>query len=150
MICLIGYLFVPVHFIFLQKGSMVEFLVNSNVHECFMIFFEDLLQCLLLCREIKEKICVAGGDPTIVESPTEPKWSSKGELFFITDRRSGFWNIYKWDEHSRAVTPLHSLDAEFSKPMWIFGVSSYGFLGIDDTSHKIVCSYRFSHFLIAV
>jgi hypothetical protein len=78
MICLIGYLFVPVHFIFLQKGSMVEFLVNSNVHECFMIFFEDLLQCLLLCREIKEKICVAGGDPTIVESPTEPKWSSKG------------------------------------------------------------------------
>ncbi|AQL01106.1 alpha/beta-Hydrolases superfamily protein [Zea mays] len=92
--------------------------------------------------EIKEKICVAGGDPTIVESPTEPKWSSKGELFFITDRRSGFWNIYKWDEHSRAVTPLHSLDAEFSKPMWIFGVSSYGFLGIDDTSHKIVCSYR--------
>ncbi|PWZ06956.1 hypothetical protein Zm00014a_020369 [Zea mays] len=92
--------------------------------------------------EIKEKICVAGGDPTIVESPTEPKWSSKGELFFITDRRSGFWNIYKWDEHSRAVTPLHSLDAEFSKPMWIFGVSSYGFLGIDDTNHKIVCSYR--------
>jgi hypothetical protein len=61
---------------------MVEFLVTSNVHECFMIFFEDLLiyllRCLLLCREIKEKICIAGGDPTIVESPTEPKWSSKG------------------------------------------------------------------------
>jgi hypothetical protein len=61
---------------------MVEFLVTSNVHECFMIFFEDLLiyllRCLLLCREIKEKICIAGGDPTIVESPTEPRWSSKG------------------------------------------------------------------------
>ncbi|KXG19596.1 uncharacterized protein LOC110431244 isoform X2 [Sorghum bicolor] len=92
--------------------------------------------------EIKEKICIAGGDPTIVESPTEPKWSSKGELFFITDRRSGFWNICKWDEQSNAVTPLYSLDAEFSKPMWIFGVSSYDFLGIDDTSHKIVCCYR--------
>jgi hypothetical protein len=37
---------------------------------------------------------------------------------------------------------LYSLDAEFSKPMWIFGVSSYGFLGKDDTSNKIVCCYR--------
>ncbi|KXG34999.1 uncharacterized protein LOC8059731 isoform X2 [Sorghum bicolor] len=46
------------------------------------------------------------------------------------------------DEQSNAVTPLYSLDAEFSKPMWIFGVSSYDFLGIDDTSHKIVCCYR--------
>jgi hypothetical protein len=54
------------------------------------------------------------------------------------------------DEQSNAVTPLYSLDAEFSKPMWIFGVSSYDFLGIDDTSHKVVCCYRFSHFLISV
>jgi len=46
--------------------------------------------------EVQKRICVAGGDPTLVESPTEPKWSSKGELFFVTDRRSGFWNIYKW------------------------------------------------------
>jgi hypothetical protein len=46
--------------------------------------------------EVHNKICIAGGDPTLVESPTEPKWTSKGELFFITDRESGFWNIYKW------------------------------------------------------
>ncbi|XP_040381355.1 uncharacterized protein LOC102718283 [Oryza brachyantha] len=92
--------------------------------------------------EVRNKICIAGGDPTLVESPTEPKWSSKGELFFITDRQSGFWNIYKWDEQSNMVVQLYSLDAEFSKPMWIFGVSSYGFLGKDDACHKIICCYR--------
>jgi len=40
------------------------------------------------------------------------------------------------------VTTLYSLDAEFSKPMWIFGVSSYDFLGKDDSSYKIICCYR--------
>ncbi|KAK3131943.1 hypothetical protein QOZ80_6AG0513700 [Eleusine coracana subsp. coracana] len=92
--------------------------------------------------KMQKRICIAGGDSKLVESPTEPKWSSKGELFFITDRRNGFWNIYKWDEQSNLVTPLYSLDAEFSKPMWIFGVSSYDFFGKDDPDHKIVCCYR--------
>ncbi|XP_044438575.1 uncharacterized protein [Triticum aestivum] len=92
--------------------------------------------------EVEKRICIAGGDPTIVESPTEPKWSSKGELFFITDRQSGFWNIYKWDEQSNVVVQVYSLDAEFSKPMWVYGVSSYAFLGNDDQSQKIVCCYR--------
>ncbi|GJN29296.1 hypothetical protein PR202_gb17512 [Eleusine coracana subsp. coracana] len=67
--------------------------------------------------ELQKRICIAGGDPTLVESPTEPKWSSKGELFFITDRQSGFWNIYKWDERSNVVIQLYALDAEFSKPI---------------------------------
>jgi len=44
------------------------------------------------------------------------------------------------------VTTLYSLNAEFSKPMWIFGVSSYDFLGKDGSSHKIICCYRFSVF----
>ncbi|KAK6139033.1 hypothetical protein DH2020_027219 [Rehmannia glutinosa] len=30
--------------------------------------------------EIKNRICVAGGDPSIVESPTEPKWSPEGNF----------------------------------------------------------------------
>ncbi|KAI3960981.1 hypothetical protein MKW92_017782 [Papaver armeniacum] len=50
--------------------------------------------------DISRKICVAGGDPTLVESPSEPKWSPKGELFFITDRKNGFWNLYKWSGRS--------------------------------------------------
>ncbi|CAL5051809.1 unnamed protein product [Urochloa decumbens] len=92
--------------------------------------------------EVQNRICIAGGDPTLVESPTEPMWSWKGELFFITDRQSGFWNIYKWDEQSNVVIQLYALDAEFSKPMWVFGASSYAFLGKDDSSPKIICSYR--------
>ncbi|GJN00332.1 hypothetical protein PR202_ga17756 [Eleusine coracana subsp. coracana] len=71
----------------------------------------------LLVGEVQKRICIAGGNPTLVESPTEPKWSSKGELFFITDRQSGFWNIYKWDEQSNVVIQLYALDAEFSKPI---------------------------------
>ncbi|KAK3423117.1 hypothetical protein EUGRSUZ_F00025 [Eucalyptus grandis] len=43
-----------------------------------------------------KRLCVAGHNPKHVESPTEPKWSPEGELFFITDRQNGFWNLYKW------------------------------------------------------
>ncbi|KOM24909.1 hypothetical protein LR48_Vigan17s000500 [Vigna angularis] len=46
--------------------------------------------------EIYKQVSVAGNDPALVESPTEPKWSSDGELFFITDRENGFWNLHKW------------------------------------------------------
>jgi hypothetical protein len=76
----------------------------------------------------------------LVESPTEPKWSPKGELFFLTDRGSGFWNIYKWVEHTNEVISVYTLDAEFTRPLWVFGISSYGFLG---ESNHIVFSYRF-------
>lgn len=91
-----------------------------------------------LCK----RICVADGDSDLVESPTEPKWSSQGELFFISDRRSGFWNIYKWVEQNKEVVAVYSLDAEFTRPMWVLGISSYDFLGKDGGHQNIVCSYR--------
>ncbi|PHT75744.1 hypothetical protein T459_19266 [Capsicum annuum] len=31
--------------------------------------------------DVQKRICVAGGDPTLVESPTEPQWSSQGSLY---------------------------------------------------------------------
>ncbi|KAG6498120.1 hypothetical protein ZIOFF_046029 [Zingiber officinale] len=105
--------------------------------------------------DLSNRICVAGGDPTIVESPTEPKWSPKGELFFITDRGSGFWNLYRWvklalalrfgvlvDEKKNEVVAIYSLDAEFTKPLWVFGISSYDFVWKDVDSSKIICTYR--------
>lgn len=46
------------------------------------------------------------------------------------------------------VVQVYSLDAEFSKPMWVFGVSSYAFLGNDDQSQKIVCCYRLLQFSV--
>lgn len=94
--------------------------------------------------DVQNRICVAGGDPTIVESPTEPLWSSQGELYFVTDRKSGFWNIYKWVESSNEVLPVYSLDAEFTRPLWIFGMKSYDFLKNHDQDTLIACSYRSS------
>ncbi|KAL0438664.1 UNVERIFIED_CONTAM: hypothetical protein Slati_2349400 [Sesamum latifolium] len=92
--------------------------------------------------DIKNRICVAGGDPSIVESPTEPKWSPEGELFFVTDRQSGFWNIYRWVESTNEVLPVYPLNAEFTKPLWVFGLSSYDFLQSPSQKNLIACSYR--------
>ncbi|KAM1134065.1 hypothetical protein ACFX19_043945 [Malus domestica] len=92
--------------------------------------------------EIYKRICVAGSDPSMKESPIEPKWSSKGELFFITDRKSGYWNLYKWVESSNEVISVYSLDAEFSKPLWVFGMNSYEFIQSHESKNIIACSYR--------
>ncbi|PIN12817.1 Dipeptidyl aminopeptidase [Handroanthus impetiginosus] len=92
--------------------------------------------------DIKNRICVAGGDPSIVEAPTEPKWSPEGELFFITDRKNGFWNIYKWVESTNEVLPIYSINAEFTRPLWVFGLNSYEFLQSPTRKNLIACSYR--------
>ncbi|EPS72679.1 hypothetical protein M569_02077 [Genlisea aurea] len=99
--------------------------------------------------DIKSRICVSGGDPSIIESPTEPKWSPEGELFFITDRRSGFWNIHKWVESTNQVSPVYVLNAEFAKPLWVFGSSTFDFLHGPGQRNLIACCYRLkgrSHF----
>ncbi|KAJ4701806.1 putative Acylamino-acid-releasing enzyme [Melia azedarach] len=92
--------------------------------------------------DVYKRICVAGCDPTIVESPTEPKWSSKGELFFVTDRKGGFWNLHKWIESNNEVIALHSMDAEFAKPLWVFGMNSYEVIQSHGEKNIIACSYR--------
>ncbi|XP_068494908.1 dipeptidyl-peptidase 5-like [Phaseolus vulgaris] len=92
--------------------------------------------------EICKRVCVAGNDPALVESPTEPKWSSDGELFFITDRGNGFWNLHKWIESENKVLPVYSLEAEFARPLWIFGMNSYEFLQNHTQKNLIACSYR--------
>ncbi|RDX91231.1 Dipeptidyl aminopeptidase BIII, partial [Mucuna pruriens] len=92
--------------------------------------------------EIYKRVCVAGNDPSLVESPTEPKWSPDGELFFITDRENGFWNLHKWIESENKVLPVYSLDAEFARPLWVFGMNSYEFLRSHTQKNLIACSYR--------
>ncbi|XP_020258203.1 uncharacterized protein LOC109834578 [Asparagus officinalis] len=92
--------------------------------------------------DISKRLCIAGGDQALVEAPTEPKWSPQGELFFISDRRNGFWNIYKWTEHSNEVVTVYSLNAEFTRAMWILGINSYDFAGKVGENHTIICSYR--------
>ncbi|XP_061354323.1 probable dipeptidyl-peptidase 5 [Gastrolobium bilobum] len=92
--------------------------------------------------EIYKRVCVAGCDPSLVESPTEPKWSPDGELFFITDRGNGFWNLHKWIESENKVLFIYSLDAEFARPLWIFGMNSYEFVRSHKQRNLIACSYR--------
>eukprot|EP00268_Persea_americana_P023706 TRINITY_DN2322_c0_g2_i3.p1 TRINITY_DN2322_c0_g2~~TRINITY_DN2322_c0_g2_i3.p1 ORF type:complete len:737 (+),score=131.99 TRINITY_DN2322_c0_g2_i3:286-2496(+) len=92
--------------------------------------------------DIYNRICVAGGDATMIESPTEPKWSSKGELLFVTDRKCGFWNLYKWIEGIDELQALCTLDAEFTRPLWVFGFSSYDFIQNSGKANSIVCTYR--------
>ncbi|KAI3922176.1 hypothetical protein MKX01_005865 [Papaver californicum] len=89
-----------------------------------------------------QRIYVAGGDPMLVESPSEPTWSSKGELFFITDRKNGFRNLYKWIEHRNEVVSIYSIDAEFTKPFWVFGACSFDFILTNGNNNLIACSYR--------
>ncbi|XP_019105164.2 uncharacterized protein LOC104899002 isoform X2 [Beta vulgaris subsp. vulgaris] len=92
--------------------------------------------------DVYKRICVAGGNPALIESPTEPKWTPEGDLLFVTDRNNGFWNLYKWIESTNEVKALYSMEAEFARPLWVFGMSSYEIIDSRDQNNLIACSYR--------
>lgn len=75
---------------------------------------------------------IAGG---LEESIFQPEWSPDGTLIFIGDR-TGWWNFYRWNPSAGTVEPLCEKAAEFGLPLWVFGMSTYGFAG-----NKIICSY---------
>lgn len=74
---------------------------------------------------------IAGGAD---ESIFQPEWSPDGVLHFISDR-TGWWNLYRL-RHGRAE-PLCPMEAEFGKPQWQFGASTFGF----ESANRIICSY---------
>ena len=79
-------------------------------------------------------VAIAGGP---AESITQPEWSPDGStLIFISDR-SGWWNLYAYDVARRAARQVIAKDAEFAQAQWIFGMSSYAFVGRD----RVVASY---------
>lgn len=45
-------------------------------------------------------------------------------------------------ESENKVVPIYSVDAEFARPLWIFGMNSYEFLQSPKQKKLIVCSYR--------
>ncbi|WP_258111755.1 S9 family peptidase [Alicyclobacillus sp. SP_1] len=91
------------------------------------LWIADLTEDGALTNERK----VAGGKG---ESVVEPVWSPDGHLYYISDR-SNWWNLYRWDgDSTSAVCPM---EAEFSSPSWVFGMSHYDFVNKD----TIVCSY---------
>jgi dipeptidyl aminopeptidase/acylaminoacyl peptidase len=75
---------------------------------------------------------VAGGRD---ESILQPEWSPDEVLHFISDR-TGWWNLYRW-RHGR-VESLCDMAAEFGRPPWTFGMSSYAF----ESAERIVCVYN--------
>jgi dipeptidyl aminopeptidase/acylaminoacyl peptidase len=80
---------------------------------------------------IEDEQHIAG---SLEESVTQPEWSPDGSLYFISDRR-GWWNLYRWA--GDRVEPMVVADAEFARPMWQFGASSYAF----DGAARILCTY---------
>lgn len=74
---------------------------------------------------------VAGGQE---ESIFQPEWGPDGALYFVSDR-TGWWNLYRWQEGT--VTPLHPKAAEFGRPQWVFGMTTYGFAN----AQTMVCTY---------
>ena len=74
---------------------------------------------------------LAGGDGTSV---FQPAFRDDGALFFVSDPH-GWWNLQRWDGESTLA--VHSMQAEFARPQWQFGMSTYGF----DASGRIVACY---------
>jgi hypothetical protein len=66
---------------------MFELHCALSMHEHGIDFLPSLAHCLafIICREVHNRICIAGGDPALVESPTEPKWSAKGMCYECND-----------------------------------------------------------------
>ena len=78
-------------------------------------------------------IRVAGGKS---ESIFQPSWSPAGVLHCVSDR-SGYSNLYRVAQGGE-LECLCAMDAEFATPLWVFGLSTYGWL--DDRT--LACVYQ--------
>ena len=74
---------------------------------------------------------VAGGDD---ESVFQPSWSPDGLLYFVSDR-TGWWNLYR--APGGIVQALYPLAAEFGKPQWALGTTTYAFA----SENRLVVTY---------
>lgn len=75
---------------------------------------------------------VAGG---LEESIYQPEWSPDGILHFVSDR-TGWWNLYCW--HDGRIELLCPREAEFGRPEWVFGTSTYAF----ESAQRLVCTFN--------
>ena len=69
----------------------------------------------------KAPVRIAGGAE---ESIFQPSWSPDGGLYFVSDR-TGWWNLYR--QQGSVSEPVHAMQAEFGKPQWAFGMTTYAF-----------------------
>jgi len=75
---------------------------------------------------------VAGGEAVSI---FQPQWSPDGILYFVSDR-TGWWNLYRWRDGEEE--PLWEIDAEFGRPQWQFGMSTYAFA----SAARLICAYN--------
>jgi len=79
-----------------------------------------------LGRPIGDPAEVAGGPDVSV---FQPEWSPDGnELWFVSDS-NGWWNLYRYKLSNAAgtVEAVTSMEAEFGRPQWTLGQSTYAF-----------------------
>ncbi|MBP7777233.1 MAG: S9 family peptidase [Acidobacteria bacterium] len=76
-------------------------------------------------------VLVAGGAE---ESVFQPSWSPDGVLYFVSDR-SGWWNLYR--QQGSVIEPIHAMQADFGKPQWSFGMTTYAF----QSANRIVATW---------
>ncbi len=81
---------------------------------------------------LKQPEKIAGGES---ESIFQPEWSPDGMLYFVSDR-SGWWNLYRALDTKR-TEPVCAMSAEFGRPQWVFGMSTYAF----ESFRRIVCTF---------
>ena len=68
------------------------------------------------------------------ESIFQPQWAPDGSLYFVSDR-SGWWNLYRWrGGHVESLCPR---EAEFGRPQWAFGMSTYAV----ESENRLICTY---------
>jgi dipeptidyl aminopeptidase/acylaminoacyl peptidase len=75
----------------------------------------------------------------INEAIFQPQWSPDNQLYFVSDR-DNWWNIYCW-QPDVGVENILPLDAEFATPLWVLGMSSYGFCTDSKSKSTLVCCY---------
>src|SRR5215469_3860696 len=77
---------------------------------------------------VGDPVAIAGGPE---ESIVQPEWSPDGATLVFNSDRSGWWNLHAHDVARRVTRQVVARDAEFAQAQWIFGMSSYAFVGRD-------------------
>ncbi|MEH6469259.1 MAG: prolyl oligopeptidase family serine peptidase [Porticoccus sp.] len=72
--------------------------------------------------QLDTPISIAGNGE---EAIFQPQWSPDNQLYFVSDR-DNWWNLYRWLPSS-GVEPIQPMTAEFATPLWVLGMSTYGF-----------------------
>ncbi len=74
---------------------------------------------------------IAGGGG---QAAYQPQWSPGGILHFVVDP-AGWWNIFRWT--GSAIEAMTDLEAEFGRPLWAMGQSTFAFAN----ENELLCSY---------